>query len=399
MTPFQRWNAFRKDGGFKRQFWPVLLGLVLPLLFAWRELARLGTYTVDDAYISFRYAENLVDGHGLVYNVGERVEGFTNLLWTLVLAAAYAAGGSTLLASKVLGVLGATGAIVLAFAFATRMYREDSLAQNIDASRAFPPLCLSTWALATSSAFLSHSVIGLETGSFAFLAMWGLWLLQSECGREERGQHSKPWSALVFCAACLTRPEAPLFFGASLLFMRPQASRPASAHASRWSRLSALASPASLLCFASLLTAFIVLHQSRTGHGRHWALAWLVVSGLVLATLNVRALLTRFVWVRVAMVLVLLAGLTVFRLRYYGALIPNTFLAKTGNPSDELLGGVTYLRNFFRLTQPLPYVALMGLGAGLWERRPLVLAAGALSLGGVAYILRVGSDWMHSFAT
>jgi hypothetical protein len=30
---------------------------------------------VDDAYISLRYARNLIDAHGLVFNPGERVEG------------------------------------------------------------------------------------------------------------------------------------------------------------------------------------------------------------------------------------------------------------------------------------------------------------------------------------
>ena len=42
----------------------------------------------DDAYISFRYAENLVLGHGLVFNPGERVEGYTDFLWTLIAAVA-----------------------------------------------------------------------------------------------------------------------------------------------------------------------------------------------------------------------------------------------------------------------------------------------------------------------
>ena len=46
----------------------------------------------DDAYISFRYARNLVEGNGLVFNVGERVEGYTNFLWTLMSAAPLAAG-------------------------------------------------------------------------------------------------------------------------------------------------------------------------------------------------------------------------------------------------------------------------------------------------------------------
>jgi hypothetical protein len=49
-------------------------------------------YVVDDAYISFRYAKNLADGHGFVFNVGAPVEGVTNLLWTLLLAAAFEVG-------------------------------------------------------------------------------------------------------------------------------------------------------------------------------------------------------------------------------------------------------------------------------------------------------------------
>ena len=44
--------------------------------------ARL-SWTSDDAYISFRYAANLNHGLGLVYNAGERVEGYSNFLWTL----------------------------------------------------------------------------------------------------------------------------------------------------------------------------------------------------------------------------------------------------------------------------------------------------------------------------
>jgi len=40
---------------------------------------------VDDAYISFRYAHNLAEGQGLVFNVGEYVEGYTSLLWTLLM--------------------------------------------------------------------------------------------------------------------------------------------------------------------------------------------------------------------------------------------------------------------------------------------------------------------------
>ena len=51
-----------------------------------------GLCTQDDAYLSFRYADNLVNGHGLVFNPGERVEGITNLLWTVLFVPVLAAG-------------------------------------------------------------------------------------------------------------------------------------------------------------------------------------------------------------------------------------------------------------------------------------------------------------------
>jgi len=47
----------------------------------WAALRR--SWVCDDAFISFRYAEHLVGGLGLVYNPGERVEGYSNFLWTL----------------------------------------------------------------------------------------------------------------------------------------------------------------------------------------------------------------------------------------------------------------------------------------------------------------------------
>ena len=40
----------------------------------------------DDMMISMRYGRNLAEGHGLVWNVGEHVEGYTNFLWTLFMA-------------------------------------------------------------------------------------------------------------------------------------------------------------------------------------------------------------------------------------------------------------------------------------------------------------------------
>lgn len=62
-------------------------------------------WVCDDSFISFRYARNLAEGHGLVFNAGERVEGYTNLAWTLMLAAGARAGLDPIALSGILGIL------------------------------------------------------------------------------------------------------------------------------------------------------------------------------------------------------------------------------------------------------------------------------------------------------
>ena len=72
---------------------PLLVHGLVAATVAWGVSAALrDAWTCDDAYIVFRYAKNLVDGLGLVFNAGERVEGFTNFLWVLWTAPAFALG-------------------------------------------------------------------------------------------------------------------------------------------------------------------------------------------------------------------------------------------------------------------------------------------------------------------
>ncbi|MCL5270194.1 MAG: hypothetical protein M1457_06525 [bacterium] len=64
---------------------PVALQGVFASRFAW---------ITDQAFIVFRYAGHLLEGRGLVWNVGERppVEGFTSLLYVLMMALGHGAG-------------------------------------------------------------------------------------------------------------------------------------------------------------------------------------------------------------------------------------------------------------------------------------------------------------------
>ena len=68
----------------------------------------LSRLTLDDAYITFRYARHLAEGYGLgAWNhTGDRVEGYSSLLWTLLLAGVARLGVDVRLASKVFGRCG-----------------------------------------------------------------------------------------------------------------------------------------------------------------------------------------------------------------------------------------------------------------------------------------------------
>src|SRR5690348_12504444 len=68
-------------------WWAILL-ILAACVFVLLLLERyLGVYMPDDAYITYRYAENLATGHGLVFNAATPpVEGYSNLLWILLLA-------------------------------------------------------------------------------------------------------------------------------------------------------------------------------------------------------------------------------------------------------------------------------------------------------------------------
>lgn len=79
----------------KHRMFLIRFAIVLCLLSigAWVAYVLFGRpeLAIDDARIFFVYAENILDGHGIVYNGGgERVEGFTSPLWLLIITAAFA---------------------------------------------------------------------------------------------------------------------------------------------------------------------------------------------------------------------------------------------------------------------------------------------------------------------
>ena len=69
---------------------------------------------VDDAFISLRYAERLAHGKGLTWTGGEAVEGYSNLLWVLLMAGLGTIFDDLVVPGRVLGVVAASAAVLAA---------------------------------------------------------------------------------------------------------------------------------------------------------------------------------------------------------------------------------------------------------------------------------------------
>lgn len=151
----------------------------------------------DDAYISFRYARNLVRGAGLVMNPGERVEGVTNFLWTVLFAPVIALGLDPAFVAQLAGAVLSLGLIGAAFWFSERRLGGGWF------SLITPGL------LALNLAFVMESLSGLETLAFAAL-VFAAYVTFLEERRDER---RAPGLWGVWCAvATAVRPEGGLVF-------------------------------------------------------------------------------------------------------------------------------------------------------------------------------------------
>ena len=160
-------------------------------------------WTVEDAFIGFRYAQNLARGVGLVLNKGERVEGYTNFLWLLLLAAASKMGLDPVFVSKLLGILFNSLAIVACFELC-----------RIASTKKSPMKGLALALTASNGLFIATSVEGLETPLFTMLLCW--MLVTYLRGLRDSGQKEAAWlagSSVISALLMMTRPDGALTYG------------------------------------------------------------------------------------------------------------------------------------------------------------------------------------------
>ncbi len=224
-------------------------------------------FTVDDAYISFRYSQNLADGNGFVFNINERVEGYTNFLWVVILSIFIKLGASPIVASKMLGII---------FAYLT-MFMLWSTSKIFSNNRLWlsnlPPFLL-----VITPYFSIYAVSGLETIFFCFLNLLAFRFLLYEEGNPNHLQIS--W--IIIFLLTLVRPEGMLFF--------------------------------------ILYAVYKFFPQKNYARFFRWAAPFLALIILY----------------------------SIWKLYYFGDILPNTFYAKTGRGIYQYLGGLFYTYSYFK---------------------------------------------------
>lgn len=173
----------------------------LPFLFLLFTSYRVFAETMDDPYITFRYAANFVAGHGPVFNVGEHVEGFTSPLHLALCAI-------LLEIAPTLDILFKAKLASLIFAFVL-LYQSGKLAALFGLK---PWECIVAQSLLSLNMnFAIAAVNGLETTLYACLLIVAVSCFVSE-GRAGTGFRSAGWLFL----ALLARPDTYLIFATLL---------------------------------------------------------------------------------------------------------------------------------------------------------------------------------------
>ncbi len=176
--------------------------LIVPAVAGCLALAASNAFVLDDAFIAFRYARNLVEAGELTWNAGEPVpvEGYTSFLWTKLVAAGLALGADPVITAQVLGLAAFAATLLVTYRLA--------LAVLTTSGRATVAVGL----LGTNYTFNCFATGGLETQLQALLitACAGVaWAIARPAAEAPSAARYAALSALA-AAAILTRLDSAL---------------------------------------------------------------------------------------------------------------------------------------------------------------------------------------------
>lgn len=211
----------------------------LGAFIAWYLAGGLPAIGIDDAAITRSYSENIANGLGYVYNAGgERVEGSTSFLWTMLLALLYA-----LTSAPEVPILLLTGALSAAAVFcALRIARRLAGRTGAPASLTVAVQCVAL--IASPGYFLWSVWTMMELALWSCMTLMMVWQLVRAV--EAEGDAGAPglWLFLPALALPLSRPEG-IAVAAGLLCLAAVICR-------RWRRSLLLALVLALVSFAAV---------------------------------------------------------------------------------------------------------------------------------------------------
>jgi len=297
-------------------------------------------FVQDDAFISFRYVQNFVDGYGLVFNIGERVEGYTNLLWVLLLSVFAFFKINLQSISQILSVLFGTLVLFMTFKVSQLIVLKYETKQikkiktsDTDTNVNYFNLIPSVMLVFTGS-FIFWSISGMESTMFISFCLLGIYFYLKESSGDSIGYK---FPLFIFLAT-LTRPEGLYFFG------------------------------------------LIILHK-------------VFFTFLELRSNAFKILFSRKNLISYSVYIIPVILYFLIRYMYYGYLFPNTYYAKTGLSTDYLNSGIEYFIKF--LTAYMLYGVLLLAPLYLLRRKENIFAVSLFYLiiiSFILYVISVGGD-------
>jgi hypothetical protein len=208
-------KTMKQHSGQLRTIWPTAhaslnilalayaVGLSLVILYLNRNFYH------DDAYITLRYARNLINGNGAVWNPGEYVQGYTNFLHLVLIALLGRFGIDLVWASRIIGIAALVGLLGVLMMFS----RYAINGERVRTLRHLPMILT-----LTSAPMLVWSVGGLEgTLLSLFITAGCLFFLKSM--KAVSGYRFHVASGVCFGLGFLTRPDGLIFPFIALIWL------------------------------------------------------------------------------------------------------------------------------------------------------------------------------------
>ncbi|MCI0448936.1 MAG: hypothetical protein L0Y79_04005 [Chlorobi bacterium] len=240
----------------------------------------------DDSYITYRYVKNFTEGNGLVFNTGEKVEGYTCFLWVIILSFVKVLGFNFISASQTLGIISSLLTLFITYRISSKIFPK-----NRDTFYNLTFSLIAVLLVAVNGSFAYWTVSGMETGLFGFLVTLGVYLYLAE---NKNKKPSLPLSSIVFLLAAMTRPEGNLIFAITVLHK------------------------------------IIIILKSKSSDSQSKAKILISKNNLLWFAIYIIPALIFMFW----------------RYSYYGYLFPNTFYAKTGSSLEYFKTGLDYFWQF-----------------------------------------------------